>query len=192
MKKYFIISITILILIVFISIFFANFFRRKEANISKLNSSIEKIEINNINVVTDSIEISMHAANEEAENDLKAENELTKENNNIDMTNVQSNKNETITITKSASTTKQNTTKKSNNKTNNNTISSNGDNNVKTSNKSHVHSTTGNCGKWFSSFDEFVEYFNSETKRWDNLYDNGMITWDNYIENCPVRLSKCS
>lgn len=195
MKRYFIVLITVLIIIFFISIFLANLFWRKEANISKLSSSIEKTRVNSINIVIDSTEILGYVADKD---EKKIENEQAKGINNSDMTKVEAKKeseskvkissaNErsktTTPKSSSSSTTKENSTKDSNK----NIISSKANNASKApEKKSHVHSQVGNCGRWFSSFDEFVRYFNSETERWDNLYDSGQISWESYVKNCPV------
>lgn len=195
MKRYFIVLITVLIIIFFISIFLANLFWGKEADISKLNASIEKTEVNSINIVTDSTEILGYIADKD---EKKIENEQAKGINSSNITKVEdkkegeskvkissSNKTSNMTTQKfsSSSTTKENSTKDSNK----NIISSKENNASKVPEKKpHVHSQIGNCGRWFSSFDEFVRYFNYETKRWDNLYDSGQINWESYVKNCPV------
>ena len=44
---------------------------------------------------------------------------------------------------------------------------------------------TGNIGKWFNSRSEVDAYFSSTCSKWLTKLDNGTITVDEYIKNCP-------
>ncbi len=44
---------------------------------------------------------------------------------------------------------------------------------------------TGNCGKWFNSRSEAVNYYNSVSDMWNNKYDAGEISYEQLHKNCP-------
>lgn len=44
---------------------------------------------------------------------------------------------------------------------------------------------TGNCGKWFNSRNEAVNYYNSVSDMWNNKYDAGEISYEQLHKNCP-------
>ena len=43
----------------------------------------------------------------------------------------------------------------------------------------------GNMGRWFNSKNELVNYYNKVVNEWNSKYENGTITWDELMENCP-------
>lgn len=43
----------------------------------------------------------------------------------------------------------------------------------------------GNMGRWFNSKNELVNYYNKVVNEWNFKYENGTITWDELMENCP-------
>lgn len=44
---------------------------------------------------------------------------------------------------------------------------------------------TGNMGRWFNSRKEVENYVTSVIQQWGEKYDNGLITWEEYIKNVP-------
>lgn len=63
--------------------------------------------------------------------------------------------------------------------------------NVTTKNCEHCtnnnnHSTScGNIGKWFNTKDEIEEYRNNISNQYCQQYENGEITWDEYMKKSP-------
>lgn len=50
----------------------------------------------------------------------------------------------------------------------------------------HKHTMpTGNMGRWFNSRSELAEYEVSIENEWGKKYDNGLITWEEYMKNVP-------
>lgn len=43
----------------------------------------------------------------------------------------------------------------------------------------------GNMGRWFSSKNELISYYQSIVDEWNAKYENGIITWDELMENVP-------
>ena len=43
----------------------------------------------------------------------------------------------------------------------------------------------GNMGRWFDDKNSLIKYFNSEGSKWDKLYTNGEITYEEYVKNSP-------
>lgn len=210
MKKYLFISIIVFIIMLLIGLIFINYNSKREKQISEVDASTQEIKndtiVENIsnNIVDNSTSkmadtkgktntinkesITKENIQEQAKSTKTTTNKKSNSSTKIATANQKSNTTKTTNKSSSSSNTKQNTITESNNKTTMNN-SKNDEKNSDTkvsSTKTHIHSAIGNCGKWFSSFDEFVAYFNSETKRWDELYDNGKVSWDNYIKNCPV------
>lgn len=44
---------------------------------------------------------------------------------------------------------------------------------------------TGNCGKWFNSRNEAINYYNSVSDMWNSKYDAGEINYEQLHKNCP-------
>lgn len=44
---------------------------------------------------------------------------------------------------------------------------------------------TGNCGKWFNSRNEAINYYNSVSDMWNSKYDAGEISYEQLHKNCP-------
>ena len=40
-------------------------------------------------------------------------------------------------------------------------------------------------GRWFNSKAELVNYYNKVVNEWNSKYENGTISWDELMENCP-------
>ncbi len=52
--------------------------------------------------------------------------------------------------------------------------------------KPHTHTVSvGNTGKWFDSVDEAEAYYWAEERKWENKFENGEITWDEYVYKAP-------
>lgn len=50
----------------------------------------------------------------------------------------------------------------------------------------HQHSMPiGNMGRWFSSRSELISYYQGIVNSWNSKYENGEITWDEYVANVP-------
>jgi hypothetical protein len=50
----------------------------------------------------------------------------------------------------------------------------------------HVHyMPKGNMGKWFNSKQELKEYASSVMEEYNRQYEEGEITWDEYVQRCP-------
>ena len=43
----------------------------------------------------------------------------------------------------------------------------------------------GNMGKWFSSKSDVKSYVNSVMNKYNSQYENGEITWEEYVKKCP-------
>ena len=43
----------------------------------------------------------------------------------------------------------------------------------------------GSIGRWFNSKAELVNYYNKVVNEWNSKYENGIISWDELMENCP-------
>lgn len=54
-----------------------------------------------------------------------------------------------------------------------------------TNNSNHSVSI-GNSGKWFTSKDEAVAYYNSQTTYWSSQWENGGIDDNTYYKKCPA------
>ena len=68
----------------------------------------------------------------------------------------------------------------------NNSSNSGASNNNSTSTGQHSHSPSiGNIGRWFNSRKEVENYVTSVIQQWGEKYDNGLITWEEYIKNVP-------
>lgn len=87
-----------------------------------------------------------------------------------------------------------------NNKTSSNASSSskpNGNTTTKPNNNSGSTTTTsgcasgnhsmptGNCGKWFNSRNEAINYYNSVSDMWNSKYDAGEISYEELCKKCP-------
>lgn len=44
---------------------------------------------------------------------------------------------------------------------------------------------TGNCGKWFNSRNEAINYYNSVSDMWNSKYDAGEISYEELCKKCP-------
>ena len=52
--------------------------------------------------------------------------------------------------------------------------------------KKHKHSMPkGNMGKWFKSKKALKKYVSSVMEKYNRQYENGEITWDEYVCRCP-------
>ena len=50
----------------------------------------------------------------------------------------------------------------------------------------HVHyMPKGNMGKWFNSKQELKEYASSVMEEYNRQYEEGEITWNEYVQRCP-------
>lgn len=50
----------------------------------------------------------------------------------------------------------------------------------------HQHTMpVGNIGRWFNSRKEVENYVTSVIQQWGEKYDNGLITWEEYMKNVP-------
>ena len=50
----------------------------------------------------------------------------------------------------------------------------------------HIHyMPKGNMGKWFNSKQELKEYASSVMEEYNRQYEEGEITWDEYVQRCP-------
>ena len=50
----------------------------------------------------------------------------------------------------------------------------------------HVHyMPKGKMGKWFNSKQELKEYVSSVMEEYNRQYEEGEITWDEYVQRCP-------
>lgn len=43
----------------------------------------------------------------------------------------------------------------------------------------------GNMGRWFNSRTELVNYYKKIVNEWNTKYENGTISWDELMQNCP-------
>lgn len=97
-----------------------------------------------------------------------------------------------------SSSTKSNNQASSNSKNNNNNSSGSTTSSASKPNKNGSSTTTtsgcasgnhsmptGNCGKWFNSRSEAVNYYNSVSDMWNNKYDAGEISYEQLHKNCP-------
>lgn len=53
-----------------------------------------------------------------------------------------------------------------------------------TNNGNHSMSC-GNMGKWFNSRTELVSYYKKIVNEWNTKYENGTISWEELMKNCP-------
>lgn len=53
-----------------------------------------------------------------------------------------------------------------------------------TNNGNHSMSC-GNMGRWFNSRKEVEEFTNKERDKWGEKYDNGEISWEEYMAKAP-------
>lgn len=44
----------------------------------------------------------------------------------------------------------------------------------------------GNCGKWFNSHSECEAYYDKIVKEWNDKFNNGEITYEEYLNKCPT------
>lgn len=58
----------------------------------------------------------------------------------------------------------------------------------------HSHIAVGNTGKWFNTKNEAEQYYNAESKKWGDLWENFEITDEEYANNAPSRyeIKQCS
>ena len=50
----------------------------------------------------------------------------------------------------------------------------------------HIHyMPKGNMGKWFNSKQELKEYASSVMEEYNRQYEEGEITWNEYVQRCP-------
>ena len=50
----------------------------------------------------------------------------------------------------------------------------------------HIHyMPKGNMGKWFNSKQELKEYASSVMEEYNRQYEEGEITWEEYVKRCP-------
>ena len=58
----------------------------------------------------------------------------------------------------------------------------------------HKHIAVGNTGKWFNTKNEAEQYYNAESKKWGDLWENFEITDEEYANNAPSRyeIKQCS
>ena len=60
--------------------------------------------------------------------------------------------------------------------------------NKKKKKKKHKHKhymPKGNMGKWFKSKKAMKKYVSSVMEKYNSQYENGEITWDEYVKRCP-------
>ena len=63
---------------------------------------------------------------------------------------------------------------------------SSGSSSGSSSSGTHKHSiSTGDIGKWFDSRSQLQAYVSGIMESWNTKYENGTITWEEYIANCP-------
>ena len=46
----------------------------------------------------------------------------------------------------------------------------------------------GNSNKWFNTEEEAIAYYDTEQKKWGDLYRNNEISYEEYTKKCPYRL----
>ena len=61
-----------------------------------------------------------------------------------------------------------------------------GDVYIVSSTKDNHQCVCGNIGGWYKSRDEFVKAYMAESDYWINLYNAGVISWEEKSEKCPV------
>lgn len=101
-----------------------------------------------------------------------------------------SSKKATSSTIKSNNTSNNNTSSNSNKSNNNSSASKPNNNGGGTTTTSGCangnHSMpTGNCGKWFNSRNEAINYYNSVSDMWNSKYDPGEISYEQLHKNCP-------
>lgn len=209
MKKRILLIIIILILVIFEivgSLYFITYHNDSEAKSMNENSITENI----VNAIAD----DTNAVSDEVKDNLIQENTIEETSNeNPEISTVkettQTSTQETTQSTSSpsnnnASSPKKETVTKS--KTNSNTTkqkptvstsqSSSSQNSkqevIKTepkvercTNNSNHSLGIGNSGKWFSSKNEAIAYYNQQTKYWGDKWENGEIDDDKYYKNSP-------
>lgn len=101
------------------------------------------------------------------------------------------------TTSASSSTKNNNKTSSNSNKNNNNSSGSTTSSASKPNNNNSNTTTTsgcasgnhsmptGNCGKWFNSRNEAINYYNSVSDMWNSKYDAGEISYEQLHKNCP-------
>ena len=103
-------------------------------------------------------------------------------------TSPSSNSSKQTTTKKKSSSSSEKTTKKqtTTKKKSSSGSSSNKKNSGSSSSGTHQHSMpVGNMGRWFDDKNSLISYFNSEGSKWDKLYTNGEITYEEYVKNSP-------
>ena len=53
------------------------------------------------------------------------------------------------------------------------------------SNNNNHSVSCGNIGKWFNTKDEIEEYRNNISNKYCQQYENGEITWEEYMKKSP-------
>lgn len=109
---------------------------------------------------------------------------ISKTNTNIstkDNTNTSISNNNTKTNVNTNSTNKP----QENNKTENNQETQKTPEPVRCTNNSNHGMDVGNSNRWFSTKDEAISYYNSQTSYWGKKWENFEIDNDTYYKNCP-------
>lgn len=101
-----------------------------------------------------------------------------------------SSKKATSSTIKSNNTSNNNTSSNSNKSNNNSSASKPNNNGGSTTTTSGCASgnhsmPTGNCGKWFNSRNEAINYYNSVSDMWNSKYDAGEISYEELCKKCP-------
>lgn len=161
-----------------------------------LSGEVEIKAENTVDVNTVGDQVINVSATDKNGNVNKAEVKITviekKEEQTESTTQKSSSKNSTSTY----SSTKSNNT--SNNKTSSNASSSSTTSSASKPNNNGGSATTtsgcasgnhsmptGNCGKWFNSRNEAINYYNSVSDMWNSKYDAGEISYEQLHKNCP-------
>ena len=66
-----------------------------------------------------------------------------------------------------------------------NTTSTNSNSSSSTS-TTHTHDTAGTSGKWVKNMDALYDYWDECAAYWEDLLNNGEITWSEYFYSCPI------
>ena len=85
----------------------------------------------------------------------------------------------------SKNTNKTSNTGNSSSSSSSNTSSSSNNGGSSSSNLNQHTASVGNIGKWFNSRSEVQSYVDSVTSKYYNQYNNGEITWEDYISKAP-------
>lgn len=214
MKKRILLIITILIIVILVSIGVIYFISHKNSNFSKVEhkSSISSIpenildntetinnETNNIvsneaenNIVADNTVVEENSSTPEEKKVEQATTEVTQTTTSTKSSNPSNNNTktkETVKESKSTSTTTQ--TQKQTQSTpsqNSQQIKEEAKTEPKvercTNNNNHSMNI-GNSGKWFTSKNEAIAFYNEKISYWGEQWENNKIDNDTYYKNCP-------